>query len=85
MRAWAVLLAHDHPEPHLDLIIAHGRRCPTLRIDARGATWAAPHRRHYLTYRGPVPGGRGRVAPVWRGWVVVTAREVRPCDAPVRR
>jgi hypothetical protein len=73
-RALAALLCHRGAGPlHFDLIIGHGRRCPTLRLavakrDLR-MSWSAPHRRHYLTYRGPVSGGRGVVARRWYGTV----------------
>ncbi len=31
------------------------------------ASWLPPHRRHYLTFAGPVA-GKGRVERRWRGW-----------------
>jgi predicted esterase len=58
---------------HFDLIIGYGRHCPTVRVElvrnAVRVAWSAPHRRHYLSYRGPVSGGRGVVAPRWYGQV----------------
>lgn len=73
-RAPAALLCHRGAGPlHFDLIIGRGRRCPTLRLAiARRElqlSWSQPHRRHYLTYRGPVSGGRGVVVRRWYGRV----------------
>ena len=58
------------PDPHYDLMIEDGRalaawrfeRLPGVRTN-RSVTGRklADHRRAYLTYEGPVSGGRGRV------------------------
>jgi hypothetical protein len=75
-----VLLAHDHPHPHIDLM---------LEVDAVLWTWQLPafpgdgvcgearrifdHRPVYLDYEGPVSGGRGLVRRLDRGsydWLV---------------
>ena len=50
----------------------------TARVEPSSHDWAqrgtwllklvAPHRRHYLTYEGPISGGRGRVVRVDKGW-----------------
>lgn len=63
-----VLLQHDWPEPHLDLMIQDGR--PDLRtwaldsepgLDPTIAHELPRHRPDYLDYEGPVSGGRGTV------------------------
>ncbi len=68
-----VILTHDHPFPHWDLLLEWGETCRTWRLleePAPGKTVAAEilpdHRRHYLDYEGPVSGGRGRVTR-WDG------------------
>ncbi len=63
-----VILEHDHPHLHWDLMLEAGAVLRTWRLQAPprpGATVAAEassdHRPHYLDYEGPVSGGRGRV------------------------
>lgn len=62
-----VLLAHDHPWPHLDLMLEDGPALRTWRLESdpeAGPTVAEPlpaHRPAYLDYEGPVSGGRGTV------------------------
>ena len=63
-----VVLTHDHPFPHWDLLLDTGAALRTWRLldspDAAGPVRAEPlpdHRREYLTYEGPVSGDRGRV------------------------
>jgi hypothetical protein len=82
-RVHATLLEHrGHGPRHYDLVLGTGKRCRTVRLERRrgrwGATPAAPHRRRYLTYRGPVPGGRGSVLQIWhgsaRGWCSATGQ-----------
>ena len=73
-RAPAALLCHRGlGRAHFDLIIGRGRCCPTLRLEIVRRhvrlSWSTPHRRHYLTYRGPVAGARGVVARCWYGHV----------------
>ncbi len=88
----AVILLHTGSGPrHFDLIIGQGRRCPTLRIEPQGRqwqiSWANPHRRWYLSYRGPVSGGRGRVQRAWSGPVSWSSdRILLPgCELQLRR
>lgn len=64
-----VVLTHDHPFPHWDFLLEAGESCRTWRLLAEpGPGRAVPaeslpaHRVHYLTYEGPVSGGRGTVA-----------------------
>jgi hypothetical protein len=64
-----VVLTHDHPFPHWDLLLEAGDVLRTWRLldspDTAGPVRAealADHRREYLTYEGPVSGGRGHVA-----------------------
>ncbi len=64
-----VILEHDHPELHWDLMLERGAALRTWRLarppvtpGARIAAVALPdHRPHYLDYEGPVSGGRGTV------------------------
>lgn len=69
-----VLLAHDHPSPHFDLMLEAGTGLRTWRLDqqltkqsSQRATPLADHRLAYLDYEGPVSGGRGSVQRVERG------------------
>src|SRR5262245_39924132 len=69
-----VLLEHDHPTPHLDLLfevdnVLWAWGLQELPAD-RGAVAAQrnfDHRLLYLDYEGPISGGRGRVRRVDRG------------------
>ncbi len=63
-----VILTHDHPFPHWDLMLERDGVLRTWRLlqePAPEATVPAEplpdHRRHYLDYEGPVGGGRGEV------------------------
>lgn len=64
----ACLLRHrGHGPTHLDLVLADGAACPTLRLDGRRWRWQPPHRRRYLGWAGPIAGGRGSIRIIWRG------------------
>jgi hypothetical protein len=63
-----VILTHDHPVLHWDLMLDNGDALRTWRLsrppDAVEEIVAEPladHRRAYLDYQGPVSGGRGEV------------------------
>jgi hypothetical protein len=64
-----VILEHDHPQLHWDLMLEAGEKLRTWRLatppDAAAASVdavaLADHRRMYLDYEGPVSGGRGSV------------------------
>jgi len=63
-----VILAHDHPFVHWDLMLEAGGTLRTWRLLAEpaadriiGAEALPDHRLHYLEYEGPVSGGRGTV------------------------
>lgn len=62
-----VLLRHDHPILHWDLMLEVGSTLWTWRLSTppddqpRRAERLGDHRRIYLDYEGPVSGGRGRV------------------------
>ncbi len=65
-----VILRHDHPTLHRDLMLEVGTALWTWRLDEplceggpRPAARIADHRPMYLDYEGPVSGGRGTV---WR-------------------
>ena len=63
-----VILSHDHPFPHWDLMLEVGSVLRTWRLreiprpgQAVLAESLGDHRIAYLDYEGPVSGGRGRV------------------------
>jgi hypothetical protein len=63
-----VILEHDHPQLHWDLMLEAGERLRTWRLDEMPCGQAvvpaqaiAEHRVAYLDYEGPVSGGRGSV------------------------
>src|SRR5262245_25157144 len=63
-----VILEHDHPELHWDLMLEAGEALRTWRLDAPPrpgtpvqATPSFDHRLLYLDYEGPVSGDRGTV------------------------
>jgi hypothetical protein len=69
-----VILEHDSPFLHWDYLIDDGGTLACWRLMERpgkGVTTLASrignHRRHYLTYEGPVSGGRGEVRRVFAG------------------
>jgi hypothetical protein len=64
-----VVLEHDHPFLHWDLMMEAGPALRTWRLAAPPAAGAeveatplGEHRRLYLDYEGPLSGDRGRVA-----------------------
>ena len=63
-----VILEHDHPVLHWDLMLEAGGVLQTWRLVRPpeigvtiDATALGDHRRAYLDYEGPVSGGRGQV------------------------
>ena len=69
-----VILTHDHPQLHWDLMLEAGEILRTWRLSAppqAGAKVRAEpsfdHRRLYLDYEGPVSGDRGSVCTWDRG------------------
>jgi hypothetical protein len=63
-----VILEHDHPMPHFDLMLEEGGRLRSWRLMGDPCSpFAIPaepigdHRIDYLDYEGPVSGGRGNV------------------------
>lgn len=72
-----VILEHDHPHVHYDLMLQVGDVLWTWRLphlprlgDVLDAERIGNHRQAYLEYEGPVSGNRGRV--VRREWGTVT-------------
>jgi hypothetical protein len=70
-----VILTHDHPFWHWDLMLEQGGSLKTWRLDAEPApavtikaTLLPVHRLHYLEYEGPVSGDRGEVHRWDHGW-----------------
>ncbi len=68
-----VILEHDHPILHWDLMLEAGEALQTWRFSAPpregvavGAERSFDHRLAYLEYEGPVSGGRGLVVR-WDG------------------
>jgi hypothetical protein len=82
-----VLLEHDHPHRHWDLMLEVGAVLWSWRLDrppeagARAAaTRTADHRTLYLDYEGPVSGGRGTVRRHDQGtfdWLEQDAEQMR--------
>ncbi|MCH2212570.1 MAG: hypothetical protein MK110_14800 [Fuerstiella sp.] len=71
-----VLLEHDHPFLHWDFLIEDGAGLASWRLHEmpRGgklipATALTVHRRHYLTWEGPVSGDRGHVSRLFSGFL----------------
>src|SRR5262249_6186456 len=63
-----VILEHDHPTLHWDLMLETGEVLRTWRlakvpqpVAEIAATYLSEHRRMYLNYEGPVSRNRGRV------------------------
>jgi hypothetical protein len=64
-----VILEHDHPELHWDLLLEDGSALKAWRLarppENKGAMIDAlqlpDHRLHYLDYEGPISGNRGAV------------------------
>jgi hypothetical protein len=64
-----VILEHDHPQLHWDLMLEAGAALRTWRLtrapstpgEAIDALALPDHRLEYLDYEGPVSGGRGAV------------------------
>src|SRR5438445_12055382 len=77
-----VILEHDHPHPHWDLMLEAGGVLWTWRLPrlpevgaATDAERLADHRAAYLEYEGPVSGNRGCVVRRERGELTWLARE----------
>jgi hypothetical protein len=69
-----VILEHDHPVLHWDLMLEAGDALKTWRLAAPptaghtiAAVYLAEHRREYLDYEGPVSRGRGSLKRWDRG------------------
>jgi hypothetical protein len=80
------LLEHDHPSPHLDLLLEAGGVLWAWRLEALPPDGVAvearrnfDHRLIYLEYEGPISGDRGRVGRLDGGefdWVEKSAGHV---------
>jgi hypothetical protein len=77
-----VVLEHDHPVLHWDLMLEAGKVLRTWRLaappEARAVVAAEPsfdHRLAYLDYEGPVSGDRGQVRAWDRGTFAWLHRE----------
>lgn len=68
-----VVLEHDHPQRHWDLMLETGESLRTWRLPlppssgVMVATASFDHRLMYLDYEGPISGGRGCVVRWDRG------------------
>ena len=77
-----VVLHHDWPSPHHDLMIEDGDACRTWRLlgplDAASIPIEplTPHRLAYLTYEGPVSNDRGEVRRIDAGTCIIDAEWV---------
>jgi hypothetical protein len=85
-----VILSHDHPFQHWDLMLEHNGRLRTWRLAATltpglvlvPAEALADHRLDYLEYEGPVSGNRGTVVQWDRGefsWIIDQSNEFQGC------
>jgi hypothetical protein len=80
-----VILEHDHPELHWDLMLETGPVLRTWRLaeppevgkDRVDALAIGDHRKAYLDYEGPVSGNRGTVKR-WDGGTYEELAESRP-------
>lgn len=83
-----VILTHDHPMLHWDLLLENGESCRTWRLlicpeaehNEIPAEALPDHRLMYLTYEGPVSGDRGTVTRWDFGtfqWKINTPTECR--------
>jgi hypothetical protein len=71
-----VVLHHDHPQDHLDLLLERAEAAWTWRLPCSAFPMCAgefvaerlsDHRLHYLEYEGPVSQGRGSVRRLTAG------------------
>ena len=85
-----VILAHDWPHPHFDLMIEVAGVLRTWRLSElprgksvadRPAERLGDHRLAYLDYEGPVSGGRGTVRRIDAGTCVVIRDEPEHFEA----
>lgn len=80
-----VILEHDHPFLHWDLMLECGPVLRTWRLESPpcadatiNATAVFDHRLHYLDYEGPISGGRGRVIRWDRGTFLGQVESANP-------
>jgi hypothetical protein len=83
-----VILEHDHPVVHWDLMLDGGAALQTWRLAQApvfdvwiDATALGDHRRAYLDYEGPVTGNRGTV----KRWDAGAFEEARDSTPTIRR
>ena len=84
-----VVLEHDHPYLHWDLMLETGDVLRTWRLASPpesgktiAAIFLADHRRMYLDYEGAVSGNRGRVSR-WDAGTLDWEKEDRDCIAVI--
>jgi hypothetical protein len=75
-----VVLNHDWPEPHFDIMLESEGALLTWRLQRppvhdQPAERIGDHRRAYLDYEGPVSGGRGLVTAWDRGGCIFEVLE----------
>ena len=82
-----VVLEHDHPELHWDLMLDTGEHLRTWRLLQPPATSQTidaialgDHRRVYLDYEGPVSGNRGNVRCWDRGTYAIESETIDRID-----
>lgn len=74
-----VLLFHNHPEPHYDLMLEEENHLQTWRLSKNLnanlfiAERIQDHRMDYLDYEGPISGDRGSVKRIDRGTYKISA------------
>jgi hypothetical protein len=79
-----VILKHDHPFLHWDLLLEEQSSARTWRLLRRpcmnepiAAQALPPHRLEYLTYEGPVSNGRGHVERMAAGAYSIISSDER--------
>ncbi|MCH2201461.1 MAG: hypothetical protein MK102_05805 [Fuerstiella sp.] len=84
-----VILEHDHPFLHWDFLIEDGAGLASWRLHETPeigtsipATALKLHRRHYLTWEGPVSGDRGSVQRRFWGFLELSERWPRVSEWP---
>ena len=87
-----VVLHHDHPFVHWDLLLENGKNCrtwrllskPTAEMTVFESEVMADHRLFYLDYEGPVSGDRGTVTRVDSGTMEWQINEPGLCQVLVQ-
>ena len=87
-----VILEHNHPFLHWDLLLEHGEVLQSWRLlgPVTAGAWIPSqsipdHRRMYLSYEGPVSGNRGNVKRFTCGQFTSEPSDANPGPRTIRR